>query len=112
MKGTNNNFLIKYGNLPSNITAYNEIKKGENLPLVYDINNNCVGVVLKSLNRENHTYGHAEICFYEKYYDQYGKWHKMYEIYKDKKTAFLYSKLMLILVLFETHEYEVYIDED
>lgn len=79
MRGEENNFIIKMGIVPEriNIVGY-FIDKGEQHPLVYGINCVCVGVVVEHNNHEKQANGQAEICFYDKYYNEYNKWHRMY----------------------------------
>ena len=72
MKGEENNFIIKLGKVPERIIAVGYyIDQGEQYPLVFGNNDECVGVVLEHYNHEKQANGQAEILFYDKYYDKY-----------------------------------------
>ena len=58
MKGEENNFIIKFGKVPERIIAVGYyIDKGEQYPLVFGNNDECVGVVLEHYNHENKLMG-------------------------------------------------------
>lgn len=79
MKGIKNKFVIKMGIVPKRLSAVKIIEKCEKRPLIYDINNECIGVVYKHSNEIKHLDGQAEMCFYDDYYNEYGKWHKIFK---------------------------------
>lgn len=81
VKGTINNFIVKKGISPQDERAIREIKvyKGCEYLLAYDAIDRCVGVVFKhNENRRVAVNGQAEICFFDRYYDELGKWHRMF----------------------------------
>lgn len=81
MKGTLNNFIISKGISPQNEFGIREIKvyEGREYLMVYDCYDRCVGVVYKhNENRQVSANGQAEICFFDKYYNELGKWHRMF----------------------------------
>jgi hypothetical protein len=80
MKGAENNFVIKMGAAPESYNFKNKllIYKGEQYPMVYDAENKCVGVVWEHDSHETQANGQAEICFYDSYFSEYGKWHRMF----------------------------------
>ncbi len=81
MKGTVNNFIIRKGISPQNEFGIREMKvhEGREYCMVYDCYQRCVGVVFKhNENRLVGANGQAEICFFDKYYSELGKWHRMF----------------------------------
>jgi hypothetical protein len=80
MKGVENKFVIKKGIVPESLYWGGKllIHQGEQYPIVYDIYNKCVGVVLEHFNHERNANGQAEICFFDSYFSDYGKWHRMF----------------------------------
>lgn len=79
MKGEENIFIIKMGIVPERINTVGYfIDKGEQHPLVLRNKDECVGVVLEHYNHEEQANGQAEICFYDRYNDEYNKWHRMF----------------------------------
>lgn len=81
MKGTVNNFIISKGISPQNEFGIREMKvyEGREYLMVYDCYGRCVGVVYEhNENRPVSANGQAEICFFDKYYSELGKWHRMF----------------------------------
>lgn len=81
MKGMVNTFEIKRGISPQTELAIKELKvyKGEEYILVYDNKGRCVGVVFEHFERRGSpANGQAEICFFDNYYNEFGKWHRMF----------------------------------
>ncbi len=80
MKGAENNFVIKMEIAPESYRYGRKliINKGERYPMVIDVNNNCVGVVWDHRCSKKYKDGQAEICFYDSYFNEYGKWHLMF----------------------------------
>ena len=80
-KGTVNNFIVRYAVSPQNENGIREmnVRAGEKYLMVYDAGCNCVGVVFKHFeNRPVPANGQAEICFFNQYYNSYGRWHRMF----------------------------------
>lgn len=95
MRGANNQFLIRMGISPETETKIRELKvyAGQQYVLVYD-KNNCVGVVFEHYEkRGSPANGQAEICFFDRYLNEYGKWHRIF-IYGERLK---YEKLEAIL---------------
>ena len=81
MKGTVNNFIISKGISPQNEFGIREMKvyEGREYLMAYDCYGRCVGVVYEhNENRPVSANGQAEICFFDKYYSELGKWHRMF----------------------------------
>lgn len=80
-KGSVNNFIIRYDVSPQNEKGIREMNvyAGEKYLMVYDAGSNCVGVVFEHFeNRPVAANGQAEICFFKQYYNNYGRWHRMF----------------------------------
>lgn len=80
-KGCVNNFIIRYDVSPQNEKGIREMNvyAGEKYLMVYDAGSNCVGVVFEHFeNRPVAANGQAEICFFNQYYNNYGRWHRMF----------------------------------
>ncbi len=80
-KGRVNNFIIRYDVSPQNEKGIREMNvyAGEKYLMVYDAGSNCVGVVFEHFeNRPVAANGQAEICFFKQYYNNYGRWHRMF----------------------------------
>lgn len=81
MKGTVNNFVIKKGISPQSESGIREMKvyEGQKYLLAYDASVRCVGVVFKhNESRRVAANGQAEICFFDRYYNELGRWHRMF----------------------------------
>ena len=81
MKGTVNNFVIKRGISPQSESGIREMKvyEGQEYLLAYDASDRCVGVVFKhNESRRVAANGQAEICFFDRYYNELGRWHRMF----------------------------------
>lgn len=97
MKGKMNKFIIKIGIVPKRLNAVKTIEKDKQLPLVFDINSDCVGVVHKHSNQSKKLDSQAEICFYDEYYNEYGKWHKIFKGGTKDGERVWYEELLSIL---------------
>ncbi len=81
MRGRVNQFKVRKGLSPYNesILPTLKVQAGQEYLLVYDIKNRCVGVVYcHSENRPAAANGQAEICFFDCYYAELGRWHRMF----------------------------------
>ncbi|MBD5583565.1 MAG: hypothetical protein HDQ88_00560 [Clostridia bacterium] len=79
MKGRINQFIFKKGVSPVTITEMTKtFLKNENCILVYD-NNNCVGIIFEHYESRNaRANGQAEIRFWDRFNNEYGKWHRIF----------------------------------
>lgn len=110
MKGKENKFIIKMGLVPERIDAARYfIDKGELHPLVYVNKIECVGVVVEHNNHEKQANEQAEICFYDKYYDYYNKWHRMYYGGHKNGERISYEELLIELTKYDEYKYTGYI---
>ena len=109
MKGVYNNFTIKMGESPYLEKAIRELKvyKGGIYPLVYD-NDVCVGVVFEhnETSRYSPANGQAEICFFDDFTEEYGKWHRMFIFDSKSKERILYSDFIKDLTLNNIYYYK------
>ncbi len=79
MKGTLNAFEIRKDLFYQNESVAIKANSSEWQIFVYDMQNRCVGFVLEhNENRYSPANGQAEICFYAKYFNEYGRWHRMF----------------------------------
>lgn len=93
MKGYDNHFKIKNGVAPhSESSSITGVYRGEEHPLVYNKDNRCVGVVFEHYEARGSTANEqAEICFFDGFYNDYGKWHRMFNIGYKKKEKIMYA---------------------
>lgn len=81
MVGSENEFIIKRGISPETVKGITELKVyvGKQYTLVYDKNNRCVGVVYQHYEtRGSLANKQAEIRFFDKYFNEYGKCHRIF----------------------------------
>lgn len=75
-----NNFIIKYAPSPENayIPSGLSVSIGSTYLMVFS-NYKCVGVVFKHYEKRGSTAnGQSEIYFFDRYYNLFGKWHRMF----------------------------------
>ncbi len=80
-RGRVNSFKVRWESSPQNESGIREMKvfAGREYLMVFDEKDNCVGVVFEHFeNRGSPANGQAEICFFDQYYLQYGRWHRMF----------------------------------
>lgn len=96
-KGAVNNFIVRYAVSPQNENGIREMQvfAGGKYLMVYDAGNNCVGVVFEHYeNRPVPANRQAEICFFDQYYNNYGRWHRMFYGGHQSGERIVYSDLV------------------
>lgn len=112
MKGMVNTFEIKRGISPQTEFAIKGFKvyKGEEYILVYDNKGRCVGVVFEHFERRGSpANGQAEICFFDNYYNEYGKWHRMFVGGYQGGERIKYSNFQMQIAKYGFYKYSGYI---
>ncbi len=91
-------FIFRKGLAIADKTDIRELKvwRGSEQILVYNQNNECVGVVFSHDEKTASAHGQAEIGFYEKYNNKYGQWHRIF-IGNNVKERLKFEKLNKII---------------
>lgn len=79
--GSEKVFTFKRGVSPESTNKTRECKiyAGCEYIIATDEKNRCVGVVFEHLTgKPSQADGQAEICFFDKYYNEYGSWHRIF----------------------------------
>lgn len=111
MRGSFNGFLIKRGQVPQG-EVLNEIGMyaGQSCLLAYTAEGECVGVVYRhNERRASAANGQAEICFFDRYYQIYGKWHRMFHDGFQGGERISYTELVKIVAEEGSFEYSGYL---
>lgn len=112
MRGRINHFVIRKGISPYTESMLPSLKvvAGEEYLLVYDDESRCVGVVYcHSERRAAAANGQAEICFFDCYYAEYGRWHRMFRDGLPRGERISYEELLSKITTDGRMEYSGYI---
>lgn len=111
MRGSFNGFVIKRGKVPEG-EVLNELGlyAGQSCLLAYTAEGECVGVVYKHFERRaSAANGQAEICFFDRYYQTYGKWHRMFHDGFQGGERISYTELVKMVAENGSFEYSGYL---